>query len=144
MSALVVSLPAPEFKPSQYHIDYAYGKQKENELEKKIETFFNDELFPSKNRFCPYDWQGKSGTFYELKSRTNELNKYPTTMIPAEKTRENTILLFAFIDGLYYIKYDEEQFSKFEKSSFRRWRTGICDKEKPYYYIPVNLLKPVS
>ena len=139
--SLVVNMPARTFTPTQYHLDYCFGKEKEIELEDRISEFFNDVLHPSKNRFCAYDWMGASGIKYELKSRKNAYEVYPTTMVPADKVREGrTIFLFSFTDGFYYIEYDKEVFSTFKCEEFRRWRKGTRDIEKPYYYIPIEKL----
>jgi hypothetical protein len=68
-------------------------------------------------------------------------------MIAEDKIiHDNIILLFNFIDGLYYINYEEnkELFKTFEKKLFKRYRPNIKDIEKNYLYIPINHLKKIE
>jgi len=49
------------------------------------------------------------------------------------------ILLFNFTDALYYIEYNEEQFSHYERKQFSR--AGYKWDEKTHLFIPINDLK---
>jgi hypothetical protein len=130
---------------SSFKKDYAFGKKKEAEILDKVKAFFKDNVEDVDNTFSIYDFKGDK-YHYELKSRTNAYNDYPTTLLPEDKIfAENQIFLFNFTDGLYYIYYNKETFDTFEKKLFkRRLRTDIKDKEKMYVYIPVNKLTKID
>jgi hypothetical protein len=127
--------------------DYNYGIQHQNELLPRIQSFFGGEVKATAGKFDPYDYESNTASF-ELKSRTNKKDTYPTTCLPADKVKtdhgKKQIYLFNFTDGLYYIPYDKEMFSTFECKPFRRFRVGVKDKEKDYLYIPVDKLIPVQ
>ncbi len=127
--------------------DYQYGIQQQTALLPQLEAFFKDDLKETTNKFAKYDYEGKT-TSYELKSRNNAKDTYPTTCLPADKIcpshQKKQVYLFNFTDGLYYITYDKELFDTFEKKPFRRYRMGVNDVEKPYLYIPVDSLKKVE
>lgn len=84
---------------------------------------------------------------YELKCRTNEKDKYPTTLIGYNKIEEGirtckkAYFIFKYTDGLFYIEYDANVFSKFEiKLNYKEYHQG---KPKKYIYIPVSILKQI-
>ena len=86
--------------------DLNFGLAKENEVLEKIKTFFQDDIRNTKelynDKYCKWDYEGSTGTKYEVKSRRNTKGKYPTTIIPCHKFINNTnkyICLFNFIDG---------------------------------------------
>jgi hypothetical protein len=125
--------------------DYAFGKSKEVEVLSSVRRHFADDVDSSVDNFSIYDFRGR--TFhYELKSRTNALNAYPTTLLPCDKVfTDRQIFLFNFTDGLYYIEYNKELFDTFEtKQIVRNKRTDYVDKPKMYYYIPVSALLPIT
>jgi hypothetical protein len=66
-------------------------------------------------------------------------------MITRNKTTKPTskqiVLLFNFTDGLYYIEYNQEQFSKYETKMFSRAKQEWDEKE--HVYIPIADLKKV-
>jgi len=125
--------------------DYAFGKSKEVEVLSSVRKHFADDVDSSVDNFSIYDFKGK--TFhYELKSRTNALMDYPTTLLPCDKVfTDRQIFLFNFTDGLYYVEYSKALFDTFEKKPFvRNKRTDYVDKLKMYYYIPVSVLLPIT
>ena len=124
--------------------DYQFGKQQELLLLPRLNEFFKDEIVPTKDKYHKYDFEGKE-CVYEMKSRTCCFETYPTTILPADKviTDKKQIFLFNFTNGLYYIEYNQEQWKDIEIASFRRFRIGVNDKEKPYYHIPTTLLKQI-
>ena len=126
--------------------DYQYGIKNQTDLLPKIQSFFGGNVKATVNKFDPYDYESDSASF-ELKSRTNKKDAYPTTCLPADKVKDahtkEQIYLFNFTDGLYYIPYNKELFSTFECKPFRRYRVGVNDKEKDYLYIPVDKLIPI-
>lgn len=127
--------------------DYVFGKGKEDELLPTISAFFKDTIQKATSRFSKYDFIGQNGTTYELKSRTCDVSKFPTTLFPKSKvgTNDNQIFLFNFTNGLYYIKYDPDIFDTIKTTLFKRQaRVDFNDKPQYYYEIPVELLKKVE
>lgn len=122
-----------------YQQDLAFGLSKEDEFHHVLDQHFQDDLIRVSNRYSRYDFKGTKYV-YELKSRNCSVGKYPTTMIGADKIMPNSVFIFAFTDGLYFIYYDPIVFSKFEVKEFRRYRTGKEDVQKDYVYIPTEYL----
>lgn len=124
--------------------DYEFGKKNENDILPIIKEFFDDDIKLIKYAYSTYDYMGKKAK-YELKSRTNKLNDYPTTLIPRSKVmfiNGKLIFLFKFTDGLYYIEYDKKEFDKFECKIFvRNKRSDYNDSPQFYYFIPNDKLK---
>jgi hypothetical protein len=54
-------------------------------------------------------------------------------MIGLDKCEINSILLFKYTDGLYYIEYNKEQFDKYELKKFTKYT-----ELKDYIYIPIK------
>lgn len=124
--------------------DYCFGLKKEDELLPIIRTFFDRDIQKSTNKFERFDFVDEKYK-YELKSRQNEYNKYPTTLIPADKICKRIIFLFNFTNGLYYIKYRKSKFNTFERKMFvRNQRSDFNDLEKEYIYIPIDKLKKIN
>jgi hypothetical protein len=125
--------------------DYTFGKQQEEKQFEAIKTFFKDDI-KTTDKFCSYDFESET-SLYELKSRNNKYSAYPTTLIPFDKINENKklIFLFNFVDGLYYIQYCKEEFKNFQLEPFKRHkRYGFNDKEKLYYFIPIEKLIKIN
>lgn len=125
--------------------DYLFGLGKENEILPVIRTFFKRDIEKSTSKFEKFDYKDDKYK-YELKSRKNEYNKYPTTIICNDKViTDKLIFLFNFTDGLYYIKYSKSKFDKFEKKLFvRNKRSDFKDLEKDYIFIPIEKLKKIT
>jgi len=108
-----------------------------------IQTFFKRDIKPTEGRYNKYDYLDNRYN-YELKSRTNNYDKYPTTLIGLDKIDNNTIYLFYFTDGLFFIEYDKKLFDTFEIKDFLRHpRYGKIDKVKKYIYIPIQYLNKI-
>ena len=124
---------------------YAYGKAKELDILPLLRAYFGRDIQQYPNQYDDFDFYDEF-TEYEVKSRTNAYAKYPTTMITKNKTEKTTskkvILLFNFTDGLYYIKYEPTQFSKYETRKFSR--AGEKWDEKLHIYIPIKDLKKIE
>jgi hypothetical protein len=109
-----------------------------------IQKYFNRDIRPTDNQYDRYDYLDNSYN-YELKSRTNNYKQYPTTLIGLDKIDINTIYLFYFTDGLFFIEYDKKLFDTFEIKDFvRNARYGKVDKPKKYIYIPIEYLKKID
>jgi hypothetical protein len=124
-----------------------FGKGKEDEVFDIVKKYFNDpEIKKSVKRYDTYDFVGSN--MYELKSRKCSIGQYNTTLLPKSKVIEdknNQIYLFYFTDGLYYLKYDKDVFSKIECKMYKRFQRGAyIDKEQLYYYIPTDLLTKIE
>ena len=123
---------------------YKFGKQQEIKILPLIEEYFDDNITQTTEQYAEYDFTSDYYNF-ELKSRKNNFNTYPTTMITSNKLKENEkqlILLFNFTDSLYYIKYDPLIFNTFEKKKFKR--VGVCADAHFHTYIPIRDLKLIK
>jgi hypothetical protein len=116
---------------------YQFGKMKEQIIYPILLEFFKRTIEKMDGRFAKYDYRDKDNN-YELKSRTFEINKYPTTMITKNKLESDKqlILLFNFTDCLAYIIYDEEKFKNYETKMFSRAYKKSDEKE--HIYIPIS------
>lgn len=126
-----------------YDYDYKFGKENELNVLPLITDFFNRDIKQTTDKYCKYDFYDEKYK-YEVKSRRNEHNTFETTLISFDKMDKNTILLFNFTDGLYYIEYNKKQFEKYEKKYFQRVRPGHTDINKLCIYIPNNELKLIT
>jgi hypothetical protein len=131
--------------------DLFFGLSNEEPIRKLLKKYFKDEedIIKTKNIFCKYDFEGTSKRKYELKSRTNEKNKYPSTIIPKHKINKETIengliFVFNFTDKCCFIKYDEEEFKKFPIKTFKIYRAGKYDPPTDHYLIPVEKLIDIN
>jgi hypothetical protein len=130
-----------------YENSYKYGEGKEKAVLPIIQEYFGKGIVRSKGgRYSKYDYTDEKSNF-ELKSRTNKLKQYPTTMITRNKVEGNDadkdlILLFNFTDCLAYIQYEAEQFKHYTTKNFSR--LGATFDEKPHLYIPIDHLKVIK
>ena len=109
-----------------------FGKQSEQETLPVIRRFFKDNsILPTSKHFDKWDYISNTKN-YELKTRTCSSNEYPTTMITQDKCKIDSVLLFKFTNGLYYIEYNKEQFDKYEIKLFTKYI-------KPIKYIYINI-----
>jgi len=123
--------------------DYTYGKKQEVSIRPTLELFFKEILYETTN-FCPYDFRSDT-RFFEVKSRPFEHSKFPTTLLPCSKAREDLICIFNFTDGIYYIPYNPTLFATFERKSFcRKKRSDYNDKPADYWFIPISALLPIN
>lgn len=125
---------------------YRFGKQQESKILPVIIQYFKKEITPTTRQYAKYDFYDEN-TNYEAKSRTNKYDKYDSTMITMNKCckcdmAKDLILLFNFTDGLYFIKYNEEQFSKYYRCHFSR--AGEDWDEKEHIYIPITDLSLIE
>ena len=84
---------------NKYKNDYLYGKQSENKNLQIIKDYFNEDIEILNYRYSQYDFKStKSNTIYELKTRRNNYNDYPTTIISNDKINDeyNNIFIFGF------------------------------------------------
>jgi hypothetical protein len=129
--------------------DKQLGEESELKNKEIFNTFFNDK-FIKLSTFHPLDFEGDT-CFLEIKTRTNKYADYPTSIVPAskinycKKQKKETYFIFVFTDDIYYIKYDEQLFCKFEIKPFKRPdRIDYSDKLQNYYYIPIKNLSKLN
>lgn len=104
-----------------YLNDYKIGTQEEAELLPLIRSFFNRDIKKNENPTAKHDYS--DGEYnYELKTRKNSYNKFPTTYITIDKLvgNEPLYLIFNFTDGVYYILYNDEKFKNYSTSKVSR------------------------
>jgi len=118
-----------------YPNSYKIGKEAETKCLGLIQEYFNKEINQEPEAYSKYDYSCDKYT-YELKTRTNRYSAYPTTMITANKLTEGRILLFNFVDGLYFIEYDKDKFSHYKRQQFSRY--GADWDMKEHVYIPIE------
>ena len=126
-----------------YSNDYKYGMSQEKKVLKIIRHFWNKpNIEKTKDQYSTYDFEDENN-FYELKSRKFPSYKFETTMIATGKfqTKKSQILLFDFTDGLYYIKYNPDEFANFTTQLYQSEdRIGMRGNNREYVFIPVNRL----
>ena len=126
-----------------YINDYKYGMKSEARVLKTIRHFWNKpNIEKTNNQYSTYDFEDENN-YYELKSRKCSSSQYNTTMIATGKFQINKsqVFLFDFIDGLYYIKYNPEEFANFERRMYQSEdRIGMRGNNREYVFIPINRL----
>ena len=140
------------FPKKTFKEDLAYGLEREEPVRQLLKRVFNDEedIINTKDLYnddyCKFDYKGiTTRRRYEVKSRTNSKDKYPTTLIPVHKitpktTKYGLILVFNFTDKCCYIKYEPELFSKFKIRTMKIFRIGKYDPPTDHYEIPISHL----
>ena len=125
--------------------DYILGSQSEDKIKGTLEKQFDD-TFEKTDRYHKLDFKGEK-CWIEVKTRTFNKDKFPTTMLPLSKVRYADTLtnavyfVFSFTDGLYYIKYDKKVFETFGTNMFKRQdRIDHKDVAQQYCFIPVSSL----
>jgi hypothetical protein len=126
-----------------YPEDNRRGLIEQTKLLPVIREFFNRDINEIDNKLSPFDYECEK-YYYELKTRTNTKDKYPTTLIGRNKIggSKKTILIFKYTDCLTYIKYKKELFDTFEIKKFDR--NVKASSKSDYIYIPVEHLKIIE
>ena len=125
-------------------IDKINGDRDELKVKPILEEYFKTTL-TKLGEYNTFDFQDSNGRFYEVKCRTNAYNKYPTTMIGANKIdkanrfTKPTYFIFKFTDGIYYLEYTKEKLDLLNLDVGGRKDRGVLEY-KNYYYIPIELL----
>ena len=126
--------------------DLNFGLESEKEKVEIIKEKFGQGLKKVKDNYFVFDFACEN-CYVELKTRKCELNKYPSTMIGMNKidyashTNRPVYFVFAFTDGMYYWKYNKEDF---ENGNVIINKGGRCDRGineiKDYAYIKNDIL----
>lgn len=132
--------------------DLDFGLSNEEPVRILLKKIFKDdeEIMNTKDlyndKYCSYDFEGiTTKRKFELKSRTFNKSKYPTTIFPVHKinndiTKNDYILVFKFLDKCCYIKYDKDLFNTFSKRNIQVYRCDKRDLPTMHFEIPVKLL----
>jgi len=127
--------------------DLEFGKTFELNMYDLIKQLDGD-LVPSTDAFALFDFVSDK-TEVELKSRTFYMRTYPTTIVGTNKIRyiesnpdKSYYFCFAFTDGLYYLKYSKDLFSKFKKKKCERNDRGKTESME-VLHIPIEYLTQI-
>ena len=131
--------------------DYSRGTASQTANRSALETLVGSSLLEDQNPYATFDFHNDVKTIYvELKTRFIEHDRYATALIGANKVRfctdpnKSYFFVWAYTDGLYYIKYDPTVFQHIECRPFvRNSRADYNDVEADYYFIPHTLLSKV-
>jgi len=123
--------------------DRTFGFALEDKVIAQLTTYFGETCEPTP-KFCKYDAVSATKKF-EIKSRRNKHDTYPTTLIPVDKTDVEGELYFCFnfTDGLYYIQYNKEQFDTYEIRDIEAVRGYGNRTLKPHYLIDIKDLTKI-
>ncbi len=124
--------------------DLAFGLPKEDPVLDKLKKHFEEEIAKSTYQYCPHDGFSQT-TEYEIKSRRNKYNQYPTTIVPCSKIRDmkrdRLVFVFNFLDKLCYAVYNKETFATYNVKQIEavRKRNGVLGKTiEPHFEIPLE------
>ena len=124
--------------------DIIFGKQSEDILFNQIEPKFVG--LKKTKKYSEFDFETPSLKI-ELKSRTFNHDKYPTTMIGYNKILKcdeepnfRYLFIFKFLDKILYCEYDKDIFLNFEIRKGGRKDRGT-NEIKDYLYIPIDYLQ---
>ena len=131
---------------SKFFKDYEFGNIKEQSVLPTLQQYFNDNTICKLDKNNIFDFKGDN-KYIELKSRHNNLNKYPTTMVgynkilKASQLNEDVYFFFSFDDYLTYWKYNPN-------NNFQIKSAGRRDRGRPeikdYFFIPITDLIKVQ
>lgn len=125
-----------------YTQSYAFGKQQEVEILPILVEKLNRNIQAYPERYSKHDYFCDDYN-YEVKSRTNKMTQYPTTMITEDKAvgDKPVVFVFNYTDKICLIDYDKEKFDKYERREFSR--ANLKDDEKTHIYIPISDLQVI-
>ena len=125
--------------------DIQFGVDNELQLKPILEKHFATTLTKTTDKYCPWDFDDLNGVKYEIKTRRCYSFTYPTTIIGKDKLRNNTIFVFAFTDGAYFIRYDSALFDTFSQKdiSYNRGSQGKISP-KLHIEIPIRYLTHIG
>lgn len=127
--------------------DLKFGLEKENENYEIIKNFFNCGELNKTSKYGIIDFYNDTH-YIELKSRRINYTDYNTSIIGKnkidyfKKLKKECYIIINYLDGLYYIKYDDNVFNNFDIKN----EVIIRDNKKENkinFHIPINLLKKI-
>ena len=131
--------------------DLAFGTRSEDYLKNQIETLVKTPLI-KQGGYSIMDYTDASNSVYvELKTRRIKHDAYPTAIIGANKiafcsdATKDYYFVFCYLDGIYYIKYDQKIFDAFERRDdyYRGVRADCYNPAQSVVYIPISKLSAV-
>jgi len=142
-----------------FDTNYQYGIKSEGDILLSIQSFFNDKIRRSTSKFAKHDFYDTYDNRYELRTRKNSKDEFPTTVVADDKTfcvrkrgqqiQGKVYCLFKFIDGLFYWEFNEAEYQTFEVRDFcrngARLKDGKVshDRSRPHIFIPTSKLKKI-
>lgn len=131
-------------KHTSFQLDKRMGDIGETTILPKLQEHFNPSIRKTTDTYERYDYIDDAGTKYELKSRRNCMNAYPTTLIPKHKVLGGEqYFIFNFIDKLSYIKYERDLFDTFETRDLIDGRYNFPRDGVLHYLIPIGKLTQI-
>lgn len=137
--------------------DYENGLSGEVLHKERIQTFFGMDLIKDTNKRSAFDFHNEAKTTYvELKTRTINHDRWPTTVIGASKVEharrglkddpsKRYYFVWAFKDGLFYLEYTEDGWKDFECGDFQRHhRLDKVEVPHQHYFIPYSALQRIQ
>lgn len=133
--------------------DLSKGLANEAECKPIFESYFKEKLTKHPNPYSAMDFFNEPKTFWlEVKMRNIAHDKFPTALIGKHKVdfcRQNKdathYFAWKYLDGIYYIKFDEDVWNGFECRPYRRFdRLDDRQQEADHYFIPCELLKKME
>lgn len=127
-----------------YAKDRALGKAGELNVIDRLRVL-DPTIVKTENCYDTIDFIGETAII-EHKQRSNKSDAFYDTLIGANKAlnkgEKPLYFSFGFSDGkVGYIEYTEEAFKDIPVKPFKpSYRSGIVDKEKPHFFIPVEKL----
>ena len=131
------------------HKDINYGKEKEDEKLELIRKLFGEKIKKIKEKYFVFDY-GCEDCYVELKSRRCSSTQYNDTMVGKNKidyarhTERPCYFAFAFTDGIYYWKFNEDDITNGNVYFAKGGRTDRGKIEiKDYAYIKKEILTQI-
>ena len=159
----IITLPKKVWKNKKNKMSYLSKQQKDLDYGEKgeIETLaILNEWFGYKinklGRFNSFDFMSKDGkNWFEVKTRRNNKNQYPSTIVPTSKILkakkllkrknvENAYFVFNFEDVVSIVKYSKDKTKfKYKIATGGRWDRNK-DETKSYAYISCSCLEDIT
>jgi len=139
-----------------YTEDKKFGHNNEMQYLNILSNYFKTTFKKYDSDYSLLDFYSNDKKYLEMKSRRINHNQYPTAILNTHKIEEfnNRIninndsklyIVYIYLDGIYYIEYNQEIFNKFETKNFKRnERNGKIDIFNFCYFIPTNLLIKIN
>lgn len=134
---------------NKFKEDINFGKISEKEIYEILKNKYPD--IESTSDYSIFDFVSQNQKLnIELKTRRNESNKYPTTMIGLNKIKKCNdpdmmyLFIFKFTDEILFIRYNEEIFNKFEIKKSGRYDRKKSGELSNYIYIPITSLSSLE
>jgi hypothetical protein len=111
---------------------HSFGKTQESLVLPILQNYFNSDIKTYETLTSKHDFYDDEYN-YELKSRTNKFERYPTTLFALNKIQgeKKLRIIIKFTDVLTMIEYNEEKFNSYEKGY-------TSADEKEHYFIPIT------